>query len=223
MQKFQIRGETYDWVGGGSGGTPHPPTMKAVYPHMLARKCDPQGRKPLKRSEENYVQKLRLIPRDRRLPELTAGPYQIGIWLGLTPYQVEKALAPFPCQGMVEPIYGHPEHSFKPGGPLEGKHIPPDHVYRMCQEARLCHQCGQAASLLGTAWCVPSSAEVVYKTLISYIINDTLGSRQELYPYKPSSEVHVCTDTCMHTITLAEATKRWGNADAPPPEKRRRQ
>ena len=222
---FEIRGEEYTWPIWEHSASDRPPTLKSVYPNLLARKADPQECHPLQNSEMKYVQKLMLQPANPRLPRLHAGPLQLATWLGLTPYQAQEAISPFPCLGVVDVNKGQPKEHFvnKDGTPKqENGTSPPEESYSLCQEKRLCDNCSRAAKLLGTAWCLPGAAEIIYKTLISALAMQSTQRPWHNFDFGHPHETHECGPQCHMAVTKGQAERQFGPVNMDAMESKRR-
>ena len=210
---FEIRGEEYTWPIWEHSELDRPPTLKSIYPHLLARKTDPQQCYPLHNSESRYIKKLMLKPTNPRLPQLHAGPMQMAIWLGLTPYQSQEAISPFPCMGMVDVIKGQPKEFFENGDGTPRQPdgvIPPDESFHHCQEGRLCDNCSRAAKLLGTAWCMPAAAEIIYKTVLSALAMKSAQKPWHNFDFGHPHESHACGPQCPMAVTKGQAERQFG-------------
>ena len=203
LRLFEIHGAQFLWPADKGIQTKPVPTIKAVYPWLLERQSDPQQARPLTGSERYYVQQLRLRSITGPPQYVYAGPHQLAMWLGLTPAQALKACRPFPCQGEVEPVYGLPREEFEEGGSHFHMPKPPEEVYRRCQVQRLCYNCGRAATLLGTAWCLPSAAEIIYKTIATAILAKHKAIVPNHFSFQPMQSCHRCGDQC-HLAELRE-------------------
>ena len=199
--EFIIKGIAYKWEGGPTAEK-CPPTIKAIYPEILARHADPQRTQPLEKGERSYLQKMQL--HSRRGEVVYAGPLQLAVWLGLTSFQAEAACKPFPCMDEIDDVCGQPRTFFS------GRPLPQDIVFRPCQHLRLCHNCSEAAKLLGTAWCLPSACEVVYKTLCGAIMSmqdSAARTTWQGFPFYQPHLVHRCGPHCPEVQNKGQVDK----------------
>ena len=201
-RSWVIRGTRYSWPCLTQNQDKAPPTLKAIYPSLLARHADPQQLKPLVPSERNYLRKMTLQPAAFGILPLFAGPRQLGTWLGMTPKEVETIMQMCQCMGEIEPIHGRPREYFEQRPNLIGR-LPPESSYAPCQRHRLCHNCGLVAQQLGKAWSIPSAANIVYKVLLTATVQKA-RNHSVVFAYQHRRE-HVCTEHCQHVLQLGQA------------------
>jgi hypothetical protein len=174
--------------------TASPPTLRTIYPYLLQKNAT----NTISAADKATIMKFRY--RDKQGHFLFAGVTQLAHWLGLGSTAIYFLHQLTNCLHLpIDPEFGM---TFNELSTANRPTTPQS--WSGCGVLRLCCRCSATCNVLGRAWSLPSSTNIIYHTLL-----EALKPQPATHPVRPrffaSQPRHLCDLACTLAVNLEQA------------------